>query len=167
MAKQFAMKEAQFGFKYQVYGSIAELPDEEKSLLEKARSATKKSYAPYSHFHVGAAAKLGNDATVSGANQENAAYPVCMCAERVVLATAASNFPDVSIKAMAISYSSEGHKSDHPISPCGMCRQALQEFETRTNNPIKLILGGTEGIVYVLQSASQLLPLAFTNEELK
>ncbi len=161
------MKEVQFEFKYLVYGSSADLPEDERQLLEAARNATQKSYAPYSHFHVGAAAKLGNGATVSGANQENAAYPICLCAERVVLATAASDFPDVPVHAMAITYRSDGQHCDHPISPCGMCRQALQEAESRMNCPVKLILGGKEGPVYVIESASLLLPLAFTSEELK
>lgn len=161
------MKEHHFGFTYSVFSSIDELPETEKNLLKEARVATQKSYAPYSNFHVGAAARLEDGNILSGANQENAAFPIGMCAERVVLATAASSFPQVAVNTMAISYEGEGVPSDHPISPCGMCRQSLQEAESRTGRPIKLILGGMQGPVYVIESASQLLPLAFTSTELK
>lgn len=161
------MKERKFEFNYLVYGSKEELPQAEQKLLTEAQKATAKSYAPYSHFHVGAAAQLSNGMILSGANQENAAYPISFCAERVLLATATSDHPEVPIDTMAISYSGEGQNSDHPISPCGMCRQALQEFESRFQKPIKLILGGMSGQVYVIDNVSRLLPLAFTSEELK
>lgn len=161
------MKERKFEFDYLVYNSKEELPENEQALLTEAQNATVKSYAPYSHFHVGAAALLSNGAIISGANQENAAYPIGFCAERVLLSTAASDYPEVPIQTMAISYKGDGQPSDHPISPCGMCRQALQEFESRFQKPIKLILGGMSGQVYVIDNVSRLLPLAFTSEELK
>lgn len=161
------MKEQKFAFNYQVFDSIEELPEGDKKLLTEARQATSKSYAPYSHFHVGAAARLSNGATLSGANQENAAYPMALCAERVLLATISSSYPNTAVETMAISYKGEGQRSDHPISPCGMCRQSLQEFEGRMQHPIRLILGGMEGPVYVIHNASQLLPLAFTSAELQ
>jgi cytidine deaminase len=135
--------------------------------LTAARNVTEKSYAPYSNFHVGAAAKMMNGEIVSGSNQENASFPVGICAERVLLGSAASNYPGIAIETMAISYQSKLVKSDHPISPCGMCRQALQEFESRVRKPIRLILGGMKGKIFVIKSAGLLLPLAFTNEELK
>jgi len=160
------MKEQKFEFSIQVYDGIDELDDSDRKLLIEARNATTKAYAPYSHFFVGAAARLSNGQIVTGSNQENASYPVGICAERVLLGSASSLYPDTPIEAMAISYQSERVKSDHPISPCGMCRQSLQEFETRTNKKLRLILGGMEGKVYVLSKASLLLPLAFTNEEL-
>jgi len=160
------MKEQKFEFSIQVYEGIDELDDSDQKLLIEARNATTKAYAPYSHFFVGAAARLSNGQIVTGSNQENASYPVGICAERVLLGSASSLYPDTPIEAMAISYQSERVKSDHPISPCGMCRQSLQEFETRTNKKLRLILGGMEGKVYVLSNASLLLPLAFTNEEL-
>ncbi|OLY92746.1 cytidine deaminase [Cnuella takakiae] len=161
------MKEQKFEFNYQVFDSIAEMMEADKNLLLEARKATNKSYAPYSHFHVGAAALLANGEILSGANQENAAYPMALCAERVLLATVSSDYPETPIEVMAISYQGEGQPSDHPISPCGMCRQSLQEFEGRMKHPIRLILGGMEGPVYVIENVSQLLPLAFTSEELK
>ncbi len=161
------MKENKFEFSYKTYDSIEELPEEQQLLLSKARVITEHAYAPYSHFHVGAIAKLANGEIVSGTNQENASFPVGLCAERVLLATASSIFPNIPIDTIAISYKSEDIKSDHPIAPCGICRQSLTEFESRMGHSIKLILGGIEGPVNVIDSAGLLLPLGFTSEELK
>ncbi|HEV8507547.1 MAG TPA: cytidine deaminase [Chitinophagaceae bacterium] len=160
------MKERKFEFSFEVYDSIDELDAGDQQLLTEARNVTGKAYAPYSHFHVGVAAKLGNGKIVTGTNQENASYPVGICAERVLLSTVSSLYPDVPVETMAVSYQSNKIKSDHPISPCGMCRQSLLEFEGRTNKLIRLILAGLKGKVYVIKSASQLLPLAFSSEEL-
>ena len=160
------MKEKKFEFGYEVYGDISELKKEDAELLIKAREVTKHAYAPYSNFFVGAVAKLSNGETVAGTNQENASYPVGICAERVLLGNAATLFPGVSIDTMAISYDSKDVKSDHPISPCGMCRQALLEYETRTNQPIRLLLAGQEGSIYLVKTVSFLLPFAFTRGEL-
>ena len=160
------MKEKKIQFSFDVYDSIDELPADDQQLLIAARKATARAYAPYSNFHVGAAAKLSNNKIVTGTNQENASYPVGICAERVLLSAISSLHPEVSVQTMAVSYQSQKIKSDHPISPCGMCRQALQEFEGRTNKPIRLILSGMKGAVYIINSASQLLPLAFSSEEL-
>jgi cytidine deaminase len=161
------MKEQKFEFSFDVYDHIDELDEHDRDLLITARNTTEKSYAPYSNFHVGAAAKMANGEIVSGSNQENASFPVGICAERVLLGSASSYHPGVPIETMAISYQSKYVNSDHPISPCGMCRQALQEFESRTRKPIRLILGGMKGKIFVIESASLLLPLAFTSEELK
>lgn len=163
----FYMKEHTFEFGYEEYTSATELQEEDAALLEKARAATKNAYAPYSNFYVGAAARLSNGEIVSGTNQENASYPVGICAERVLLGNAATLHPGVSIDTMAISYDSKEVKSDHPISPCGMCRQALLEYETRTKQPIRLILAGQEGNIYVIKAANFLLPFAFTSSELR
>ena len=160
------MKEKKFEFLFEVYDSIDELSAGDQQLLNEARNATAKAYAPYSNFHVGAAAKLENGKIVTGTNQENASYPVGICAERVLLSTISSLYPDVPVETMAVSYQSNKIKSDHPISPCGMCRQALLEFEGRMGKLIRLILAGMKGEIYVIRSASQLLPLAFSSEEL-
>jgi len=160
------MKEQKFEFLFEEYNSIDELNEHDKQLLNEARSATQQAYAPYSNFHVGAAAKLINGKIITGSNQENASFPVGICAERVLLGSSSSLYPEVAIETMAVSYQNKNAKSDHPISPCGMCRQALQEFEGRMKKPIRLILGGMEGKVFVIDSASSLLPLAFTSEEL-
>ena len=161
------MKENKFEFNYKVYDNIAELADEDQWLLNEAREVTANAYAPYSRFQVGAVAKMANGEIIAGSNQENASFPVGLCAERVLLASISSVFPRIPIDKIAISYKSETQKSDHPISPCGICRQSLQEFESRVNHPVQLILGGMEGPVYVIDSASRLLPLAFTSEELR
>lgn len=157
--------EKKFEFSYEVYDSIDELNEKDATLLTEARDVTSQAYAPYSKFNVGAAARLASGETLTGTNQENASYPVTICAERVLLSTISSLYPETPIDSMAISYDSEAIKSDHPIAPCGMCRQFLQEYEKRVGT-IRLILGGMDGKVFVISSASQLLPLAFTNEEL-
>ena len=160
------MKEKKFEFDYEVYNDISELKNGDAELLTKARAVTKHAYAPYSNFFVGAVAKLSNGETVAGTNQENASYPVGICAERVLLGNAATIFPGISIDTMAISYDSKDVKSDHPIFPCGMCRQALLEYETRTEKPIRLILAGQAGNIYIVNTVSFLLPFAFTRGEL-
>jgi cytidine deaminase len=160
------MKENKFEFSYEVYNDISELNEKDAWLLNEARAVTEQAYAPYSNFHVGAVAMLSNGEVVAGTNQENVSYPVGICAERVLLGNAATVYPGVTIETMAISYNSEDVKSDHPISPCGMCRQALLEYETRLKNPIRLILGGMEGKIQVIKTASLLLPFAFTSNEL-
>jgi len=167
--KYHFMKKHTLEIDYEVYDDISQLPAEDAVLLSAARKLTKQAYAPYSHFMVAAVAKMSNDEIVKGTNQENASYPVGICAERVLLGNAATLYPGVSIHSLAISYDSEDKniKSDHPISPCGMCRQALLEYESRTLEPIRLILGGQSGKVYVLKTTSLLLPFAFTSEELK
>ncbi len=161
-----SMKEKQIGFGYRVYDDISELDKEDAMLLMAARAVTTKAYAPYSKFHVGAAALMANAEVITGTNQENASYPVGICAERVLLGTVANAHPGVPVKCMAISYNSEEAKSDHPISPCGMCRQVMVEYEARVKEPIRLILGGMEGKVFVIESAGMLLPFAFTKSEL-
>jgi len=160
------MKENKFEFQYEEYKDISELKKEDADLLTKARMVTKQAYAPYSNFFVGAVAKLKNNQTVSGTNQENASYPVGICAERVLLGNAATLYPGVSIDSLAISYDSKEVPSDHPISPCGMCRQALLEYETRTEKPIRLILAGQKGKVYIVKTVRFLLPFAFDSSEL-
>ena len=164
------MNTKKYEFEYDVFEDIDELPEKDAWLLREARMVTENAYAPYSKFHVGAVAMLENGEIVAGSNQENASYPVGICAERVLLGNAATLYKGVPIDTMAISYISKSEsdpvKSDHPISPCGMCRQALLEYETRTDKPIRLILSGQEGKVYVVKTASMLLPFAFTSDEL-
>jgi cytidine deaminase len=109
---------------------------------------------------------LTNGEVVAGTNQENASYPVGICAERVLLGNSATLYPKIAIETIAISYSSKSVKSDHPISPCGMCRQALLEYETRTHSRIRLILGGLEGKIFIINSSNLLLPFAFNSHEL-
>jgi cytidine deaminase len=160
------MKEKKFEFNYEVYDEISELNKQDAELLVKARSVTKQAYAPYSQFFVGAAGRMKTGEIVVGTNQENASYPVGICAERVLLGNAATLYPQVSIDSIAVSFDSREVTPDHPISPCGMCRQALLEYETRTQAPIRLILSGQKGRIYVIKTVQSLLPFAFTGDEL-
>ena len=165
--KKIIMKETH-NFSFEVYESINELNAEDTALLTQARQIAEQAYAPYSNFFVGAAALMDNGATVTGTNQENASYPVTLCAERALMATAASIHPNIGIQTMAISYHNHNANtnSHQPLSPCGMCRQSLLEFETRYHS-IRLILSGLSGKVYIIQQANQLLPLSFKGDNLK
>jgi cytidine deaminase len=161
------MTENKYEFSYAVYNDITELNQQDAWLLNEARDVSQNAYAPYSNFYVGAVAKLINGEIVAGTNQENASFPVGICAERVLLASASTLYPKVAIDTMAISYRNNGSESNSPLSPCGMCRQALQEYSTITNHPIRLILGGMEGKIFVIEKASMLLPFAFSGEDLR
>ena len=160
------MSKKQYQFSYDEYNSAQELTESDAALLKMAQEVTANAYAPYSHFRVGAAARLVNGEIVTGTNQENGSFPAGICAERTLLSTAASLFPGVAVDVLAISYFNENGPSNRPISPCGICRQSLQEMEQRTGRPIRLIMGGFEGKVFVIPEAGQLLPFAFTGEEL-
>lgn len=153
-------------FSVEVYSSVDELNKQDAVLLQLARDTTGNAYAPYSKFYVAAAASLNNGKLVTGTNQENAAYPVGICAERVLLSSVASQYPGEPIQSMAITYKNNDGESAHPISPCGICRQTLVEYEDRTNQRIRLILSGSEGPVFIIQTAKELLPLSFTSSDL-
>jgi cytidine deaminase len=158
------MRTAKVEFDYQVFDSIKELNAADAELLDTARKATRNSFAIFSNFKVGAAARLKNEKEIMiGSNQENASYPVGICAERALMASVASRFGNKIIETMAVSYvnDNEGKKSDEPISPCGMCRQALVQYEVNTQHPIRLILSGSSGKVYIINEAKNLLPLGF------
>lgn len=161
------MQLKQVQFSVEVYGSAAELSKEDAALLAAAIDITKVAYAPYSNFFVGAAAKLTNGEIIKGTNQENASYPVAICAERTLMSAAATQYPGVGIEAMAVSYNNKNGESSKPISPCGVCRQMLAEYEERTGQTMKLILGGLSGEVYVVRTAKELLPLTFTADDLR
>ena len=154
-------------FEYEVYESINDLTATDAALLQHAKNVTKDAYAPYSNFYVGAAAVLANGEIVCGTNQENASYPVGICSERTLLSVASSLYPNVAINTIAITYDNKNGSSIKPASPCGICRQSLAEFETRVNQPIRLILSGLEGKIYIIPKASYLLPLGFCGDDLK
>lgn len=160
------MQKEEYKFSVTTYDSIEELNQADSFLLSEARSVTQFAYAPYSNFQVGAVAKLTNGETVTGTNQENASYPAGICAERVLLSSASSQFPGVPIAAVAIAYNNLKGKSDRPVSPCGICRQSFAEFQQRTKNPIRIILSGMEGKVQVIENAADLLPLVFGADDL-
>ncbi len=148
------------------YASSDDLPHEDADLLLRAREITQHAYAPYSNFKVGAVALLTNGAIVSGTNQENASYPVGICAERVLLSSASSQYPGIAINTIAVSYSSPSVKQYVPTSPCGICRQTLLEYQQRFKQNIKLILSGQNGKVHIIENAADLLPFAFQSSNL-
>ena len=139
-----------------------ELTAEERSLIELAIEGTNRSYSPYSHFRVGAALKLLNGVTIIGCNQENAAFPSGICAERSALFAAGAQYPDQPVVMLAIAArNEEGVFTEHPVSPCGPCRQVLIETETRFHHPVRILLYG-QRCVYLVDSIKQLMPLSFT-----
>ncbi len=156
------MKKELYQFGFEVYDTAAELNGEDRGLLLEAHEATSLSYAPYSGFLVGAAARMDNGRTVTGGNQENISFPAGTCAEGVVLASAASLYPNVPIRSLAISYRSKNHDGSLPATPCGICRQRLQEFSKRTGSVVRLITGTPQGKVIVVPDAAALLPLSFS-----
>ena len=142
-----------------------ELSEEYKSLINRAKEQVKKSYAPYSKFHVGAALLLENGEIVTGNNQENAAYPSGLCAERTAMFYANSQYPNVPVKTLAVAAWTNGKFVTQPITPCGACRQVLLETETRFKNDITVLLYGTEA-VFKIENVKELLPLSFINDSL-
>lgn len=151
-----------FEFDYEEFDTKQEMQSEDLALLNAAYEAVETAFAPYSKFKVGAAARLSNGQIVIGSNQESASYPVGICAERTLLNSIGSQHPKETITAMAISYIPNGAASDHPLSPCGMCRQSLLDYEIRYKAPIKLILSGKTGKIMVIPSADYILPFGFT-----
>lgn len=143
-----------------------ELDDVLKTLVSKAIDATDNSYSPYSNFKVGAALQLEDGTIVIGANQENAAFSVTMCAERSAIFNAQSNHPNLAITTIAIAAKNVNGLVHTPISPCGSCRQVILEMEQRYKRNIKILLCGSEGI-YVINSIKDLLPLSFVDESMQ
>ncbi|WP_341221435.1 cytidine deaminase [Polaribacter atrinae] len=144
-----------------VYNDISELSVEDKMLMQKAIEARNKAYAPYSKFHVGAALLLDNGEIVLGNNQESAAYPSGMCAERVAIWKAGSAYPEMKIVKLAITASSTITKVNKPIGPCGACRQTLSEYEINQKTPFQVLFMGEVGEVVVTESLLSLLPFSF------
>ncbi len=142
-----------------------ELSDAQKIVVDQAKEATNRSYAPYSNFFVGAAAELANGEIIQGNNQENAAYPSGLCAERVTLFFANSLHPDVAINRMAIAARYNGDFVAECVAPCGACRQVILETEDRGKQPMELLLCGKDQI-YIVDSIKDLLPLYFSKEQL-
>lgn len=143
-----------------------ELSPEQRELVAIAKEQTSNSYCPYSGFHVGAAVKLGNGTIIRGANQENAAYPSGLCAERTALFAAGAQYPEQPVTQLAIACYTNGHFTKEPGSPCGACRQVMVETEHRYGGKMEVLLYGEEG-TWVFESAADLLPLIFVSENLK
>lgn len=141
-----------------------ELPAEDRELVQAAKDATRRSYAPYSNFYVGAAIRMSNGETVTGSNQENAAFSSGTCAERSACFWAGARFPGMSMDKIAIAARNADGFQPMPISPCGACRQALLEYENKQGHLMQLILYG-EKECYILPSVASTLPLCFTEFE--
>lgn len=157
------MDELKIISKFTVYKNSSELSELENNLLLKAIEARNNAYAPYSEFCVGAALLLQNGSVIHGNNQENAAYPSGMCAERVAIWNAASQFPDVKIEKIFISAKAKNKIVDKPVSPCGACRQTIAEYEVKQSKNIEILFTGETGKIIKANSISDLLPLAFDN----
>lgn len=154
------MKELNLHIGIRIY-TYEELDAADRELIDAAREATHRSYAPYSHFSVGAAARLADNTVVCGSNQENAAYPSGLCAERTTLFYANSRYPDQAVTTLAIAARNErGEFLDDPIPPCGACRQVMLETEVRYRQPMRILLYGRKGI-YEVKKVGDLLPLSF------
>lgn len=145
------------------YNSIKELNQEDKALINSAKIATDTAYSPYSNFSVGAAVLLENGEIITGNNQENAAYPSGLCAERVALFYANSKFPNIAVKSIAIVAKNNNKFNSIPVPPCGACRQVMLETEMRFKKPIKVILFG-EKKIQIINKVTDLLPLDFTSD---
>lgn len=158
------MKTTEIRILVQEYSSIDELSDTDRDLILEARKITSLAYAPYSGYQVGAAVLLENGRIITGNNQENSAYPSGLCAERVTMFYANANYPDSNIVAIAVSASKDGQLITDTAKPCGGCRQALAEAESRFGKPIRIILDG--GTIMVVQGIECLLPLSFSKKDL-
>ncbi len=161
------MEEKEIKIRFKTYQELGELSKEDQILLEKAEIATKSAYAPYSGFNVGAAILLENGIIITGNNQENAAYPSGLCAERVAMFAASSQFPDIPMKAIAITANSKKFDVNIPVPPCGSCRQVMSEYETKQNQPLRVILRGAKGEIQIIDAIAGLLPFMFHADELK
>ena len=158
------MKEIEIKSLFRVYG-MDELSQSDRELVSAAMEATKGSYAPYSKFRVGAAARLANGLVFTVANQENAAYPSGLCAERTTLFAANAQYPDQPVLALAIAARKGNRFMPTPISPCGACRQVISGVEDRFGHPVRILLYGTEGI-YECNGIDALLPLRFVDSDM-
>lgn len=160
------MIKQKISFDISVYDSMEELLQVDKELMQSAIAAREKAYAPYSNFKVGAAVLLENGKIVKGSNQENAAYPSGLCAERVAVFYAGANYPGVKIEKIAITAASVNYVLEKAAAPCGNCRQAISEYEVKQESPIALFLMGEKGKVLQCNAIADILPLAFTSSHL-
>ncbi|OAD91429.1 cytidine deaminase [Aequorivita soesokkakensis] len=155
------MKKQKIEIPLEVFEAVSELPIDIQELMNKAQQARENAYAPYSRFRVGAALQLSSGKIVLGNNQENAAFPSGLCAERVAVFNAGANFPNEIITALAITVRSENKKISEAIAPCGACRQSLAEYEQKQKSPIEIYFMGETGEIIKVASVMDLLPLGF------
>jgi cytidine deaminase len=155
------MKEITITTQLKVFDSFQDLPNDIQDLMTQAVEVRKKAYAPYSKFRVGVAISLDNGKIVLGSNQENAAYPSGLCAERVAIFYAGAVYPEAKILKMAITAASDSTQSAVPIPPCGSCRQSIAEYELKQETPIEIYFMGEIGPIYKSESLKNLLPFMF------
>ena len=155
------MKEITITTQFKVFDSIQDLPNDIQNLMLEAVEIRKNAYAPYSKFKVGVAILLDNGKIVLGSNQENAAYPSGLCAERVAIFYAGANYPEAKILKMAITAASDSYQTSTPIPPCGSCRQSIAEYEIRQETRIEIYFMGEIGAIYKSESLKNLLPFMF------
>ncbi|MBR4133390.1 MAG: cytidine deaminase [Bacteroidales bacterium] len=153
-------KEIRIG--YEEYASVEEMSAADRDLCRAAVEALEGSYAPYSHFHVGAAVRLSDGTVVKGANQENAAYPSGLCAERTAMFSAGANFPGLDIVSIAIVARQDGRICSEPVAPCGACRQVMIQYQNKAGKPMSVILVGADHIKKFAR-VDDILPLIFDN----
>lgn len=149
------------------YESPEELDARDRELLLLAREAVSTSYAPYSKFHVGCALRLNNGVIIKGSNQENIAYPSGLCAERVAIFSAGAAWPDQPVESMAITVKAEAFEVSEPIMSCGACLQSMSEYELKFRQPIRMILQGETGAVFVAEGLRTFMPFMFWLDELR
>lgn len=159
------MKEITIASTFKVYASISEMKETDKNLCQEAQNIIENAYAPYSNFFVGAAILMDDGEIITGTNQENAAYPSGLCAERVAIFYASSVRPNKKVVAVAVATRSHRQNSNNkPTPPCGACRQALSEYEVKYETPIRILMMGENGEIYESQSVANLLPLMFSSK---
>ncbi len=147
---------------YEEYASVEEMSAQDRELCRAAVEALDGSYAPYSHFHVGAAVRLSDGTIVKGANQENAAYPSGLCAERTAMFAAGANYPGLDMESIAVAARQDGRLCSDPAAPCGACRQVMAQYQTKSGKPMSVILVGANRIMK-FSRVDDILPLIFDN----
>ncbi|MDN5212468.1 cytidine deaminase [Fulvivirgaceae bacterium BMA12] len=150
----------------EVAESMDDLDPQWQRLIREAGESINGAYAPYSNFYVGAAVLLNNNIIVTGNNQENAAYPAGMCAERVALFSAAAQYPAYPVERIAIVARKNNSQEFLPASPCGSCRQVMSEYETRSKNPIQVLIFAPDKNMYIIKGIDSLLPIKFSKNDL-
>lgn len=156
------MTEKKINITYREYGSVDEMQPEDRELVAEAIAAMAGSYAPYSHFNVGAAVRLSNGVVVRGANQENAAFPSGLCAERTAMFAAGSTYPDADMLSVAIAGGRDGKLDASPATPCGACRQVMAQYQTKSGKPMSVIMAA-DGKIWKFDRVDDILPLIFGN----
>ena len=154
------MNEKEIRIFFEEYGSVEELAAEDRELAQEAIAAMGSAYAPYSHFHVGAAVRMSNGQIVRGANQENAAFPSGLCAERTAMFAASAKYPDKDMRSIALAGGVHGRLTTRPATPCGACRQVMAQYQTKAGRPVSVIMVGASK-VWKFAKVDDILPLIF------